>query len=89
MVETEGPKMTLQYSAYTLHAGLQGYMHVCACTHTHTLRYPHACTHRPIRLTVFRAKMIRERALVLHYIYIAPFLISSNYLATLISLCVD
>ena len=63
--------MTSQYSAYALHAGLA---RLQARMRMHTPTRTHACTHRPKSSTYCfsMVTMIRERASVLHYTYIAP-----------------
>ena len=68
-VETEGPQMTSQYGAYALRAGLA---RLYALMRMHTPTYPHARTHTQTNNTFSTAPMIRERASVLCYTYIAP-----------------
>ena len=84
MVDTEGPQMTSQHGAHALHAGL-GRLHALTRMHTPTRpdtymhAHTHACTPRPISNTYCfsTAKIIRERASLLSYSYVACLVTSS------------
>ena len=79
MVEPEGPQMTSQYGAYALRAGLARLyarmrMHTPTRpdTHMHARMRKHAHTHQYVILIAFpRQQWFRERASLLHYMYIA------------------
>ena len=67
--------MTSQYGAYALHAGLarlHAFIHMH--TPTHPVTHIHARTHKSISNThsVSTATIMRERASMLRYTYIAP-----------------
>ena len=76
-VETEGPQMTSQYSAYALRVGLArlyARMRMHTPTRSGTRTHSHACAHRPISnaYCFSAATMIRKRASLLPYMYISP-----------------
>ena len=80
VMETECSQMTSQYGAYALHAGLlrlHAFMHMHTPTRPGTHMHEHACAHEPISNTYyfFTATMIRKRASILRYTYIAPLII--------------
>jgi hypothetical protein len=68
--------MTSQYGEYAFRDGLEGYMHVRAYTRqlAWVATCTHACTHKPISndYCFSTETIIRERASVLRYTYIAP-----------------
>ena len=75
VVDTEGPQLTSQYGAYALRAGLAR-LYALMPMHTPTRLSTHmhgARTHRPIHDTYCfsTATMIRERASLLRYKYLA------------------
>jgi hypothetical protein len=74
LVETKRPQMTSQSGAYDLHSG-KARLHSRTSIHTPTRQSidMHARTHRPISNTYCfsTATMIRERASMLRYTYIA------------------
>ena len=78
VVQTEGPQMTSQHSAYALRAGLAGLyarmrMHTPTrlVTHMHVGKRKHAHTDQSVILSS-TTTMICERSSLLHYTYITP-----------------
>ena len=87
VVETEGPQMTSQHGAYALHHGLAR-LHALTRMHTPTRLGTHmhtraTCTHRPISNTYCFSTviLIRKRASILRYTYIAPPVWDGNVVA--------
>ena len=73
-MEPEGPQITSQYGAYALRAGVGKATRTHTTTHPGTRTHAHTHTDKYVILIAFSRLLLRERASVLRYTYIACFI---------------